>query len=426
MTRRHGLLSAALVYVVSNGVTAGLPFLMMPVLTRVMEPHEYGLAAMFAVMVSIFTSFVGVNTHGAAGMRYFDREQMDFPRYVAGCLVIGAVSTVVVALAVLLLAPLLVEWTKLPAGWLLVAVLVAAALFVLQLQLTIWQSAAAASAYGLLRIAQAVLDALASLGLVLLLRQGWEGRAGGIAIASFVAGAAALLLLARRWLRFPVARADMAAALRFGLPLVPHLSSGLVLALFDRFLIGNTLGLASVGIYMVAVQIGMAMGLVTEAVNRAFAPWLVETIKQHDPVRDIRIVRWTYGYYVILLGGALLVAAFAVPLLRLLAGERYADAAPAVVWVALGYAVGGMYFMVTNYVFYVGRTGTLAIVTFVAGVVNVLLAIWLVRINGIAGAAQAALVGKVVLFAGTWWLSQRCRPMPWVRALQVGGRAGPA
>jgi O-antigen/teichoic acid export membrane protein len=424
MTRRHGLVSAALIYVVANGVSAGLPFLMLPVLTRVMEPAEYGLAGMFTVMVAIFTAVVGVNTHGAAGMRYFDRESIDFPRYVAACLVIGVVSTAVTVVAVMLLAPWLKDWTQLPLTWLLVAVLVAAAQFVLQLQLTIWQSAALAWQFGALKIAQAVLDAIASLGLVLVLHFGWEGRAGGVALANvLVAIAAFFLLVGGRWMQFPARREDVRAAMRFGLPLVPHLASGLVLALFDRFLIGNTLGLASVGIYMVAVQIGMAMGLVTDAFNRAYAPWLLETIKQKDEQRDLRIVRWTYGYFVVLLVAALLAGFFAEPLMRLLAGEQYLEAAPAILWIALGYAFGGMYFMVTNYVFYVGRTGSLAMVTFTAGAVNVVAALFLVRSHGIVGAAQAALIGKIVLFAGTWWLSHRCRPMPWGRALSLGAKA---
>lgn len=424
MTRRHGLVSAALVYVVANGVSAGLPFLMLPVLTRVLEPAAYGLAGMFTVMVALFTSVVGVNTHGAAGMRWFDRESMDLPRYVAACMVIGIASTAVTLLAVLLLAPWLKEWTQLPLAWLLVAVLVAAAQFVLQLQLTLWQSAALAWQYGALRIAQAVLDAIASLGLVLVLHFGWEGRAGGVALANVaVAAVAFVLLLGGRWMRFPARRDDVRAALRFGLPLVPHLASGMVLALFDRFLIAGTLGMASVGIYMVAVQVGMAMGLVTDAFNRAYAPWLLETIKLQDDQRDLRIVRWTYGYFVALLAAALLAGLFAEPLLRLLAGEQYLAAAPAILWIALGYAFGGMYFMVTNYVFYVGRTGSLALVTFTAGAVNVVAALFLVRSHGIVGAAQAALIGKIVLFAGTWWLSQRCRPMPWGRALAPGAKA---
>ena len=424
MTRRHGLFSAALVYVVANGVSAGLPFLMLPVLTRVMRPEEYGLAGMFAVMVALFTSVVGVNTHGAAGMRYFDRESIDLPRYVAACMVIGVASTAVTLLAVLLVAPWLQQWTQLPLAWLLVAVLVAAAQFVLQLQLTLWQSAALAWKYGALRIAQAVLDAIASLGLVLVLHFGWEGRAGGIALANvLVAAAAFFLLLGGRWMKFPATREDVRAALRFGLPLMPHLASGMVLALFDRFLIGGTLGMASVGIYMVAVQIGMAMGLVTEAFNRAYAPWLLETMKQQDGRRDLRIVRWTYGYFAALLLAALLVGFLAEPLMRLIAGQQYLQAAPVIPWIALGFAFGGMYFMVTNYVFYVGRTGSLALVTFTAGAVNVVAAVLLVRSHGIVGAAQAALIGKIVLFAGTWWLSHRCRPMPWGRALVPGARA---
>src|SRR5690606_13004257 len=89
----RSLLGPALIYAVSNGLAAGLPLLLLPILTRTLTPDEYGLVAMFSVVVTAFGALTGLSVHGAVSMRYFDRDSLDFPRYVGSCLAILAVST---------------------------------------------------------------------------------------------------------------------------------------------------------------------------------------------------------------------------------------------------------------------------------------------------------------------------------------------
>ena len=61
----HPLLRSGGVYFVANVANAGLPFLMLPFLTRYLTPTDYGIVSMFGVLVGILIPFVGVNTHAA-------------------------------------------------------------------------------------------------------------------------------------------------------------------------------------------------------------------------------------------------------------------------------------------------------------------------------------------------------------------------
>lgn len=415
---RSRLLANALVYTLSNVACAAIPFLMLPLLTRVLTPHEYGTVAMFSVAVSFFSALTGLSVHGAVAMRFFERDTLDFPRFVATCLAILAASTVGVLAVVWLALPWLKALTQLPGLWLAAAVLVSCAAFVVQIQLAIWQSAKQPWRYGALRLFQALVDAAGSLALVLAAGLAWQGRLGGIAFAAIAAAVAAGILLARGgWLRFPPSRALAANALRFGVPLVPHALGGLLTSMLDRVLITNMVGIDSTGVYMVALQIGMVLGLLTDSFNRAFAPWLIESLRSNDERRDIVIVRFTYGYFVAVLLGAVLVGLAAPALLSVLVGDRFVVAAPMVLYTMLGYAFGGMYYMVTNYVFFAGLTGRLAIVTFTGGLLNVAASYLLIRRHGAIGAAQAFVLAQALIFAGTWWLAQQSRPMPWLKAL---------
>ncbi|TLY91398.1 MAG: hypothetical protein E6K40_14960 [Gammaproteobacteria bacterium] len=418
MLDQNSLFGSAVVYALTNAISAAISLLVLPVLTRVLTPEEYGRVAMFSVVLTLFGAFTGLNVHGAIGIRYFEKKQIDFPRYVATCLIILAVSTLVVLALVCLLLPWLELAAKLPARWLLAAVLVSAAQTLIQAQLAIWQSARQPWAYGALRLGQSILDGSISLVLVLALGLAWEGRVAGIASAAGLIGVVTLLLLVRHgWVRFPGKRDYAHNALRFGIPLVPHVVGGMLLVMIDRVMISNVLDIASTGIYMVALQVGMVLGLATDSFNRAYAPWLLATLTERQPGRDAAIVRFTYGYFLVVCVIAVLLGVFAPAILGILVGDKFRAAAPIVVYITLGFAFGGMYYMVTNYVFFAGRTASLAAITTISGVSNVALTYWLLHRSGVIGAAQAFMLAQALLFGGTWWLAHRSRPMPWGKAL---------
>lgn len=418
MTERRNLVSSTLIYTFTNALGAGIPFLMLPVLTRVLVPADYGRVAMFSVVVTVLGALTGLNVHGAVGIRYLARDKLDFPRYVATCLAILGVSTTVVIVMVLALLPLLERFTSLPGTWLLAAVVVSGGQFVIQLQLVIWQYAKSPWKYGAFKVGQSFLDAGLSLLLVLAFGLSWQGRAAGIGIATLVAAALALILMLRvGWARFPASSAYARDALLFGAPLVPHVIGGMLIAMIDRFLVSNVLNLASTGVYMVSVQIGSVFALATESFNRAYVPWLLESLDSSSVARERHIVRFTYVYFVAVSLVALLMGLLAPAALNFIVGEKYHAAGSLVVYMCLGFAFGGMYYMVAPYVFLRGRTASLAAITLTCGLLNVPLCYWLLKRNGVAGAAQAFMLAQAMLFAATWVLANKSRPMPWLNAL---------
>lgn len=418
---RPSLVGHAAAYTLANVVSASIPFLMLPILARHLTAEEYGLAAMFSACVSLFGAFTGVNVHGAISLRYFDRDEIDFPAYIGSSLGILIFSTAVVLLAVALLMPRLVAWTHLPPLWLTIAVLVSGAQFVVLTQLAIWQSSRQPLKFGAMRLSQAALDAVGSLALVLIVGAGWQGRAGGIALAAGGVALAALLILRRSgWLKMTISPEYVRSALRFGLPLVPHTIGGIMVGVFDRILVGSVIDVAATGIYVVALQLGAVLGILTDSFNKAFAPWLMESLKRQDAERDRTLVRGTYLYFAVVLCFAAVASLAAPGIISLIAGPRFMAAAPLVGYVMFGFAFGGMYYMVANYIFFAGRTELLAVVTLAGGALDIALCYVLLRYNGVVGAAQAYMVSQVLIMLGAWWLASRCRPMPWRRALSVG------
>jgi O-antigen/teichoic acid export membrane protein len=183
----------------------------------------------------------------------------------------------------------------------------------------------------------------------------------------------------------------------------------------DRFMVNNILDVSSTGIYVVAVQLGLILGMLADSFNKAFAPWLMEKLSDLDHESQKKIVIFTYIYFFVILALAALGAFVAPYVLPYIVGPQFQTAGPLLIFILLGNAFIGMYYMVTNYIFYSTRTGLLSALTISVGVMTVALSYFLINAYGIQGAAIGFLVGQASLFFGAWILSNYCVPMPWFK-----------
>lgn len=411
------LVSSSATYLVSNVLNAAIPFALLPVLTRYLSPTEYGEVAMFQTLLGALSAFVGLNVVGAAGRKFYDGHFRDdeLKHFIAVCLQILLASSVIVVFFIFPFRQKFASWLGLQPQWVLWAVFVSAASIVVQLRLGQWQVRNQAQHYGALQVSQSALNMLLSVIFVVVFLEGAAGRISSQVWTAGLSAILALFLLKRDdllsfWVWKPV---YLKEALKFGVPLIPHIGGAFLITSIDRFVINVEMGLAETGIYMVAVQVTAAAGLVYSAINNAYVPWLFERLARDKIDEKRQIVRYTYIWFVVILLGAALAFLIGPWLVKLIAGEQYSQAGDVIGWLALGQAFGGMYLMVTNYIFYSKRTGLLSLATITAGSINVVLLFLLINLLGLMGAAIAFSVSMAIRFLLTWWIAHRRHPMPW-------------
>jgi O-antigen/teichoic acid export membrane protein len=412
----HGLLSGSATYLLSNVLNAAIPFALMPILTRYLTAPEYGEVAMFQTLVAALSGVVGVSAAGAAARKYYDADlsQSELKFFIGACLQILAASAAACFLLLYLARDYVAAWTGLSSAWVLLAACTAAAGFVLQVRMGQWQVRKQAFSYGRVQVAQSAANVTLSLLLVVVFTLGSAGRIWAISATTLMFAVTAAALLRRDDLLGFSWRPDFVReALHFGVPLVPHVAGFLLLGLCDRFLINAELGLGQAGIYMVAFQLASCMGLLFDAINNAFVPWLFEHLMRDDRDEKRQVVKLTYLYFCVALGMAAIAFLLGPWAVRFIAGERYAAAGQVIGWLALAQAFGGMYLMVTNYIFYSKRTGLLSAVTLVCGALNLLLLLALIPAWGLVGAGVATALATGARFLLTWCVAQRRHPMPW-------------
>jgi O-antigen/teichoic acid export membrane protein len=397
--QRSTLVRSSGVYALSSVANRAIPFLLLPVLTRYLSPEDFGKAAMFTVAVSLTLPFVGVSSDSAIGRQYFDRDRIDFAKYVTNCLYILAVTAGIALAAALLVPGRIGAALELPASWVWTIVLVSVSRFIFNTVLTIWQVQNRTLPYALYSLLQTGLTFALSIFFIVSLGYGWQGRVlGELLSVTALAAAGAVVLWRGGWIRAGLDWTYIKHALTFGGWIIPHLYGSVLMGTVDRLFLTNTVGIGETGLYTVAAQIAMIVAVVGQSFNLAWGPWAYERLKMNEPgaLAVLRRVRRLYNAGIIALA---VVLALAAPLLfGLFVGPKFAGATKFALWLALGQAFMAMYTIAVTPFFFAHKTHLLAIISVSVAVANIAFNYVLISINGPVGAAQASALTMLTLY----------------------------
>jgi O-antigen/teichoic acid export membrane protein len=235
--------------------------------------------------------------------------------------------------------------------------------------------------------------------------------ARGLLLGNF--GASALVVLGLWWVlrrRFSlmVRMADLRAMLRFGLPTVPADASVYALQVADRFYLFRVFSQGAAGQYAIAIKLATVVFVAVRGFQYAWPP-LAYSIESDEEAS--RLYSLVTTYYALATGVVVCaVALLGRWLVRLLAAHEYFGAYRALPWLALGWALYGLYLVfvaiagrarVTSRNFGAGAAGL---------VVNVALLIALVPHSGaglgIAGAGIALCGAYVAMLIAMYLLTR--------------------
>lgn len=408
------MLKYAGIYATTNAINAAVPFLLLPLLTNYLTPAEYGIVAMFQVLMNGVLPFIGFNLESAVGRQYFDRDSSDFSNYVTNSLYILFTSTIITGILFLATGKFIEKYSEFPEEWLWAVLVFAIAQKIAEVLLSIWRVKNKAIEFGLFRIFRTGMDMGLSIFFIVVLKRSWEGRIEGQVVAMIFFALISLAFLYREgYIKQGLKWAYIKSVLWYGVPLVPHVLGAIVITYSDRFFITNMIGLEEMGLYSVGYQIGMIIGLLQNSFNQAWQPWIFEKIKKDKIEEKRRIVIFTYFYFVVLILLASFVALIGPFIVDLMTNNSYAGATPFISWIAFGFAFNGMYKMFSHYLFYQRKTELISLLTGVIAILNIGLNYFLIKINGALGAAQSTAISFFVQFILVWIISSRVYSMPW-------------
>ena len=402
------LVRALAAYQVADVVSKFIAVLLLPVYTRYITPSGYGVVELLANGVIFLSIIVRFGIIEAFLRYYFTDEDQARRDALARRAVVFLLITSTIAAA--FLAAFAGPLSKVVLGHRDTTIFLIAVL-------GLWAFTNLELAYGLLRVDERIrayaaaslvnvaLTVIASLVLVVGLHQGPRG----LLLGNY--GASTIVLLGLWWTlrhRLVPRRADhgekLPRLLRFGLPTMPAEISVYALSIIDRYYIYHDRSPRLAGLYSIAVKLAGSVAFIVRAFQYAWPPLAYSVT---DDAEAARLYGLVTTYYVLISGWA--VAGLALLgrwVLRLLTAPAFHGAYPALTWVALGWAMYGLWVV---FLVIAGRAQvtTRNFPASVAGLIaNVLLLVALVPPLGIAGAGLA-LCGAYVVMLGVMHLLTR-------------------
>jgi len=416
---RDKLFKGFAIYLGTSVINKAIPFLLLPILTHYLSTEEYGILAIYQVMISFGMPIVGMNMQNNITRNFFSKTK----EYVAG-MVFNLFIVLVVSSAIFLIlisAYLMAggDQFSIPQRWLYVLPVIAFMNMVNSFNLVILRNRKRAAEYGSFEISRTVIDLSLTILLIVVYAYGWEGRASGIMIATIIIGVISFIRIWKSgYLKIEFDSSKIKEILIISIPLIPHALGMAIITLSDRLFIDQMVSTSAVGIYTVGYQFGMIMTLVVIAFNKTWSPWMYELLAKGNDEYKRTIVKATYLMSVAFIILAFIVTGISYYLLPFMVAEEYHGGFIFVIWIAMGYAFNGMYTLVFPYGVHVGKTSYLGITTFFAAMINLVANYYLIRLNGPLGAAQATLISYAVMFFIVWWYSNKLFPMPWLNFKQ--------
>ena len=408
------LLGRGSVYTLATAAQAMAGLLVVPVVTRLLDPAEYGVVASAMVVLQLLGLAAALGLPGVIMLEWFDGA--DGPTRARRLAVTTVLGAVLVAALVDLTGP---WWSTLFSGLGYDA----------PLRLAVWSAvplAAVGASQGLLRSARragtfvavtlaATLGAqLLALAAMLVVGATPTAYFGGLFVGLSTAGLAGLLLGGVRSPR-PADLRVTRRSLGTGMPTVPHSIALFALFAVDRVMVERYDGLAAAGRYQLAYLVG-AVGLsLVAAVNNAWSPIILSA--QSDA--RWRALAQTSKALTRLAVPIVAGTALAAPILLGVAAPSSYDTAAlsdVTVLVAASLLPYVLYLSNVHVVFFHRRTNVLAVATPVAATANVALNVLLIPAWGLAGAAVASVLGYLLLAGFVALAARRLAAVPWAAA----------
>jgi len=393
----------AIIYMIPIGLGV-LPFITMPIFTRILTPEDYGILALSMIYAIFMSGLANFGISLIFERNYF--QYKDNPEKLAqlffSSLVFVTTNFVVLAgLTYLFKDDISALLTKSDQHGILILTTFAGIFFINtanNFYFIYFKNAEKAIAHSKYRIASSILNFIISLILVAYFRVGIIG----IVIAQLITGITLffyLLYLFLKELRFSLNKSILLESLKISYPLIPGTFVKLLNTNFDKYMIGLLATVGGVGVYHIGKIISELSFTFMTALQNVFNPQVYQRMFGQHKRGSESIGRYLNPFLYLSIFPALCIALFSEEVITVLTPVSYHGAIPIIT--ILSMYIGFQFFGKINgtQLIYTKKTHISSLLAILSFGLNIGLNIPMIMKFGAVGAAWATMLAG--LFTGT-------------------------
>ena len=416
--KRKTLLGNALIYILSDGITKALSFLILPFVSFYLIPEQLGIAANFDVLQSILMLLAGQAIVNALPYFYYDRSREEIGLLVSNLLFIIIAVNLCFLIIILLIYGLIDEYLHIGLFLQLLTLISVIANLLLSINLILYRLEEKPFVFLKLQLLQSLIYVFLLILLVVCLRKEALGKIySAVFSCSIVCLLHIYLLYKRGYLIWKIDRNSIGELLRFGIPLLQHSLSFWIKSGMDKILLTTFCGLSVNGLYSMAMSFGAIYSIFKVAFDNAYIPYLQKRISKmtfdNQKAEKKQLVRISYIISSVFFLLFFVVMFICWILIQYVLSDLYRDSFQFIPWILFSLTIYSFYSLVVQYPYTAKKTLGLGIITFSGSIIQLLLTFVLVRMLGADGIKYSLVIGALVTMFSVWWYSNRVYPLPW-------------
>jgi O-antigen/teichoic acid export membrane protein len=404
----------ATIYLGSSILNKMIPFLILPIMTEYLTPKEYGKLSIFLILISLYSAFIGMALQTNISKNFFRVSKDEMSLYIGNMLVILFLSSVFYFGITFVATHYFNEIFSIPSYLLLLIPLIVMMTMVNEINTTILRNEQKAVLFGIFEIGNTFIKMTLTIIFLIYFALNWRSQIYAMLVGSGIFFIIGLIYIYQKgYLALKIDKEKIEQILSVSLPLIPHILGGVIIAVSDRLFIEKMVGLDAVGIYSIGYMFGMVIMLFSDAFIKAWSPWFYRYLTQLTHIKKKQIVQYTYLYIAGIFLLSFFVSWIGNMLLPYMVDAKYYDAGKYIFWVALGYAIFGVYQIFFPYLVHLNKTSYLAFSTVVAAGLNLIFNYFFIKSFGAIGAAYATVLAFSVSAGLVFIYQYRQMAMPW-------------
>lgn len=289
------MIKSAFAYLVANLTNKAIPFLLVPILTRYLNPGDYGTMSIFLAIVSLVTLTTGFRTDVLLVRQYANSG----PESGAAkpLIAFAGASCLIHLIAAVICFGLYQPYLNLQLGWVILAIITGLFVFLGTLALATLQAVDKVFPYAVIQILHSLLQFFLIYLFIVVMGMDWTGRpiAAVIAAAGFCSVGIVYL-----W-RAGALNGQWDLSLRpivFAAPFFFVSANSILISTADRIILLAQTDSATVGIYAVGVTFGLLFAILVESVDIAWTPYVFKSLKKNGYVTFNAVVSLALFYVI--------------------------------------------------------------------------------------------------------------------------------
>lgn len=396
------------IYLGSSILNKMIPFLLLPILTKYLSPKEYGILSMYLIAITLYSAFIGMNMQINISKNFFKISRDELSLYMGNIVIILSITTFFYFIVTLILSFFKESLFSIPLEWMLLIPAISFFLMLNELNTTILRNEGKAYIFGIIEVGNSAIKMGLTIIFLIIFSFSWKSQVIGTFIGAMLFAMVAVIYMNKRaFIKLNFSKDKIKSILQLSMPLIPHVLGGVVIAMSDRLFIEKMVSIEMVGIYSVGYMFGMVVMIFTDAFIKAWSPWFYKSLASITETKQKKIVKYTYIYIVVVFALAFIISLISQWLLPYFVDKKFYGASDFIVWIAIGYAVQGVYKIFFPYLVHLNKTSFLAISTTVAALLNLLFNYIFIKEFGAIGAAYATILAFGVSALLVFWYQRK-------------------